>query len=70
MSPRQWWIAAFCSIVVAGVLLFGFESNLLHIVAMGFLFLSLWMMEQRRVATRAELAQALRDSLKNEQSGQ
>jgi Flp pilus assembly protein TadB len=66
LSPKQWWIAAGCSVAVAGVLIFFSDSNLLHIVAMGFVFLTLWMMKQRRVAARQELTEALRDALKNE----
>lgn len=67
MSPKQWWTAAIASLVVAGVIMaFSGHSNLLHIVSVGFVFLSLWLLKQRKVAARLKQSQAMRDILRNE----
>jgi hypothetical protein len=64
MSPKQWWFASLGSLGIAGVMLyFSGSSNLLHIFAMAFVFLSLWLLKQRKIAAQSKQAQAIRDSL-------
>lgn len=54
MSPKQWWFASLGSLGIAGVMLFfPGSSNLLHIVAMAFVFLSLWLLKQRKMRLKA-----------------
>ncbi|MDB5677082.1 hypothetical protein [Sphingomonas bacterium] len=62
MTPKIWQMAALVSILIAAVILgVSGSSNILRMLAIPFVFLALWLTNQRHAAERLERHQKLSD---------